>query len=106
MQVHFGKRLVLLVSRNVEVLLFAFLSHFNTVATSLKLTAKGSDISPFRIEDEDRRMVRLIGPTFVNDVQASLTVDRDVVGRLPRESFGKLWPVMLNLKGMVIVADP
>ena len=75
------------------------------MAPSLELAAKGTDERPGGVEDEDGRMVLLLLPPLVNDVQIPRAIDGDIVGRLPGVAVGELREVMLDAEGVLPGAD-
>jgi hypothetical protein len=75
------------------------------VAAALELAAEGADELAVGVEDEDRRMIGLVGAAFVDDVHEPVAADGDVVGRLPGVIVRELGPLMVGLVLMAAGAN-
>ena len=100
-----GERLHLLIAADIEELPLPLFPNLDAVAPSLELAAEGADERPGGVEDEDGRMVLLLLPPLVNDVQIPRAIDGDIVGRLPGVAVGELREVMLDAEGVLPGAD-
>ena len=88
LEAHLGEGLQVLVGADVEELFPAFLPDLDPVTAALELLSKAPDVASLGVEDEDRGVVLLLLPSFVDDVEEAIFVDRDVVRGLPGELIG------------------
>ena len=94
-----------LVSAHIKELFLALGAHLNTVATALKLTAKGADEFALLVENKNGRMILQVLAAFVNDVQQTLRINGDVVRGLPRVFVRQLREAVLHLVPMLAFAN-
>ena len=100
-----GESLHALVCAKREKFLVSFLAHFQPVATSLKLLAKGPDEFAIWIEYENGRVVGLVATAFVNDIKVARLVHGNVMGGLPSELVRELGPVMMDFIAVFAFTD-
>src|SRR5262249_58089059 len=67
-EVHLGERLEVLVGADVEIFLAPFFADLDAVPAPLELLSERPDVLAGRIEDEDRRMLLLVGLPLVNNI--------------------------------------
>src|SRR5262249_50722717 len=89
----------------VEELLLPLLADVDAVPAVVVDLAEGPNEPTLRVEDDDGVLRGLVAVALLLDVDQSLGIDADAVGRLPAKVLGQLAPVVDALVAMLAFAE-